>query len=225
MTVFTYGQLDEFQQYFSLLDIDGTGDLSDREINVLLVALGIEVFSIFIREIHIDRQVLCYSYHWPIDYGCQARALDPHDRHQWERHDRVRRVLHDGALVASIARSESTPLSIARQLYEIYRKDRVSAFWQGILPSEAKENEDRDGDGDEFVQRFDRRYDELLNEKDEEGGDAWGGVFSVGKVTEALGGLAANAGKRFQEEQRGLQAANHEMKPQGLYSFGWPLNP
>ena len=46
MRTFTYGQLDEFQQYFSLLDVDSSGDLSEKEIRVLLTALEIEVENI-----------------------------------------------------------------------------------------------------------------------------------------------------------------------------------
>lgn len=41
--MFDYGQIEEFQQYFSLLDIDNSGDLSDKEIKLLLTALNINV--------------------------------------------------------------------------------------------------------------------------------------------------------------------------------------
>ena len=41
--MFDYGDLEEFQQYFSLLDIDNSGDLSGKEIRILLRALDIKV--------------------------------------------------------------------------------------------------------------------------------------------------------------------------------------
>lgn len=43
LKVFDYGQLEEFKQYFSLLDIDNSGDLSEKEIRILLNAMGIVV--------------------------------------------------------------------------------------------------------------------------------------------------------------------------------------
>lgn len=43
LTAFDYGDLEEFQQYFSMLDIDNSGDLSGKEIRVLLRALDIKV--------------------------------------------------------------------------------------------------------------------------------------------------------------------------------------
>ncbi len=43
LKAFDYGQIEEFQQYFSLLDIDNSGDLSDKEIRILLNALDIQV--------------------------------------------------------------------------------------------------------------------------------------------------------------------------------------
>lgn len=45
--MFDYGQIEEFQQYFSLLDVDNSGDLSDKEIKLLLNALNINV-SLFL---------------------------------------------------------------------------------------------------------------------------------------------------------------------------------
>jgi Ca2+-binding EF-hand superfamily protein len=41
--VFDYGDIEEFQQYFALLDVDSSGDLSKSEIKLLLKSLGIEV--------------------------------------------------------------------------------------------------------------------------------------------------------------------------------------
>ena len=43
LLAFDYGDLEEFQQYFSLLDVDNSGDLSGREVRVLLKALDINV--------------------------------------------------------------------------------------------------------------------------------------------------------------------------------------
>ena len=43
LLVFDYGDIEEFQQYFSLLDIDSSGDLSPKEIRILLRALDIQV--------------------------------------------------------------------------------------------------------------------------------------------------------------------------------------
>lgn len=43
LLVFDYGDLEEFQQYFSLLDVDNSGDLSGKEIKVLLRAMDIQV--------------------------------------------------------------------------------------------------------------------------------------------------------------------------------------
>lgn len=43
LLVFDYGDLEQFQQYFSLLDVDGSGDLSGPEVRVLLRALDIKV--------------------------------------------------------------------------------------------------------------------------------------------------------------------------------------
>ena len=43
LQVFDYGDIEEFQQYFALLDVDSSGDLSKSEIKLLLKSLGIEV--------------------------------------------------------------------------------------------------------------------------------------------------------------------------------------
>jgi len=43
LLAFDYGDIEEFQQYFSLLDVDNSGDLSGKEIRVLLKALDIQV--------------------------------------------------------------------------------------------------------------------------------------------------------------------------------------
>jgi len=43
LEVFDYGDIEEFQQYFALLDVDSSGDLSKSEIKLLLKSLGIEV--------------------------------------------------------------------------------------------------------------------------------------------------------------------------------------
>eukprot|EP01038_Epipyxis_sp_PR26KG_P007792 gene7792-10586_t len=43
LKVFDYGQLEDFKQYFSLLDIDGSGDLSKKEVQLLLKELQVEV--------------------------------------------------------------------------------------------------------------------------------------------------------------------------------------
>lgn len=45
LLVFDYGDLEEFQQYFSLLDVDNSGDLSAKEIRILLKALDLQVRS------------------------------------------------------------------------------------------------------------------------------------------------------------------------------------
>jgi Ca2+-binding EF-hand superfamily protein len=41
--VFDYGDIEEFQQYFSLLDIDNSGDLSTKEVRLLLKAMDIHI--------------------------------------------------------------------------------------------------------------------------------------------------------------------------------------
>eukprot|EP01034_Spumella_vulgaris_P026083 gene26082-32613_t len=43
LKVFDYGQIEEFQQYFSLLDVDNSGDLSGKEIRLLLNAMDIRI--------------------------------------------------------------------------------------------------------------------------------------------------------------------------------------
>lgn len=43
LSVFDYGDIEEFQQYFALLDIDSSGDLNGKEIRLLLKSLGIEI--------------------------------------------------------------------------------------------------------------------------------------------------------------------------------------
>lgn len=43
MKVFDYGHIETFKQYYSMLDVDNSGDLSDQEIKRLLNALGIHI--------------------------------------------------------------------------------------------------------------------------------------------------------------------------------------
>lgn len=43
LTRFTYGDIEEFKQYFSMLDVDNSGDLSEKEIKLLLNLLEIEI--------------------------------------------------------------------------------------------------------------------------------------------------------------------------------------
>lgn len=43
MKVFDYGHIETFKQYYSMLDVDNSGDLSDQEIKRLLSALGINI--------------------------------------------------------------------------------------------------------------------------------------------------------------------------------------
>jgi Ca2+-binding EF-hand superfamily protein len=45
LQVFDFGDLEEFQQYFSMLDIDNSGDLSPNEIRILLKTLHLEVWQ------------------------------------------------------------------------------------------------------------------------------------------------------------------------------------
>lgn len=40
---FDYGHLETFKQYFIMLDVDCSGELSDKEIAVLLESLGIKI--------------------------------------------------------------------------------------------------------------------------------------------------------------------------------------
>lgn len=43
LRLFNMDDLEEFRQYFSLLDIDNSGDLSDKEIKLLLEAMNMPV--------------------------------------------------------------------------------------------------------------------------------------------------------------------------------------
>lgn len=43
LNTFNYGQIEEFRQFFTVLDVDGSGDLSPNEIKLLLNALDIQV--------------------------------------------------------------------------------------------------------------------------------------------------------------------------------------
>eukprot|EP00981_Chlorochromonas_danica_P016170 scaffold15944_cov248-Ochromonas_danica.AAC.4 len=43
LRVFDMNALDDFRQYFSMLDVDNSGDLSDKEITLLLDAMGLDI--------------------------------------------------------------------------------------------------------------------------------------------------------------------------------------
>ena len=58
---------------------------------------------------------------------------------------------------------------LSLQLYEIYRKDKVSEFWQGIRAPDQSISASAAED-DASVIEMDRRYDSLIDEKDEDGG-------------------------------------------------------
>lgn len=51
LRVFDYGQLEEFKQHFALLDVDNSGDLSDKEIRILLRAMGIPINDLKLSEL------------------------------------------------------------------------------------------------------------------------------------------------------------------------------
>lgn len=51
LKVFDYGQLEEFKQHFALLDIDNSGDLSDKEIKILLNSMGISIGELKLAEL------------------------------------------------------------------------------------------------------------------------------------------------------------------------------
>ena len=59
---------------------------------------------------------------------------------------------------------------LSLQLYEIYRKDKVSEFWQGIRAPDQSTSASVADDDDASVTEMDRRYDSLIDEKDEDGG-------------------------------------------------------
>jgi len=58
LQVFDFGDLEEFQQYFSVLDIDNSGDLSPKEIRLLLKTLHLEIseskFNKLIRTVDLN---------------------------------------------------------------------------------------------------------------------------------------------------------------------------
>lgn len=62
-----------------------------------------------------------------------------------------------------------TPITLSLQLYEIYRKDKVSDFWQGIRPSDMNASISAAED-DSSVAEMDKKYDSLIDENDEDGG-------------------------------------------------------
>jgi Ca2+-binding EF-hand superfamily protein len=51
LKVFDYGQIEGFKQHFALLDIDNSGDLSDKEIRILLRTMGINVSESKLEEL------------------------------------------------------------------------------------------------------------------------------------------------------------------------------
>lgn len=46
LMAFDYGEIEQFQNYFALLDVDNSGDLSGREVRLLLKALDVKVLSV-----------------------------------------------------------------------------------------------------------------------------------------------------------------------------------
>ena len=51
MKVFDYGHIETFKQYYSMLDVDNSGDLSDQEIKRLLNALGVNITEAGLQQL------------------------------------------------------------------------------------------------------------------------------------------------------------------------------
>eukprot|EP00597_Dinobryon_sp_UTEXLB2267_P013014 CAMPEP_0170119298 /NCGR_PEP_ID=MMETSP0020_2-20130122/14302_1 /TAXON_ID=98059 /ORGANISM="Dinobryon sp., Strain UTEXLB2267" /LENGTH=636 /DNA_ID=CAMNT_0010348621 /DNA_START=51 /DNA_END=1957 /DNA_ORIENTATION=+ len=156
LKVFTFGQLDEFQQYFSLLDVDSSGDLSDREIKILLNALDIELdddhLATLIKMIDLN--------------GNGTIEFD----------------------------------EFCMMMYEIYRKDKLSAFWEGIRPLASISGVNSEDEED--VKNF--NYAAVLDDEQNESGEMAkkSGNFSFNKIKIAISTLTSTANSRFQETKK-----------------------
>ena len=99
-------------------------------------------------------------------------------------------------------------------MYEIYRKDKVSDFWRGIRPTEMAVGTDEEGSlaDDDSVKELDKRYDALIAEADEDGGNIWQGRFSIQKLQEAALNLRFSATSRLKETKKAVlfEAENGE---------------
>lgn len=51
LRIFDFGQMEDFKQYFSLLDLDNSGDLSAKEISLLLDAMGIQIHDKVLEDL------------------------------------------------------------------------------------------------------------------------------------------------------------------------------
>ena len=106
LMVFDYGDIEEFQQYFSLLDVDSSGDLSGKEIKLLLKALDLKVGSItaavisIIAGLFLDWQFSAIEKHFFFrsDKWQKVQQIDPHGWFERQRIYRIRWILLDGKL-------------------------------------------------------------------------------------------------------------------------------
>lgn len=207
LRVFTYGELEEFEQQFLMLDIDSSGDLSSKEIRMLLKALDIEcsetLFNKLVKTIDLN-----------------GNGTIEYDEFCYMMYEIYRKDKGGEFWQELKSRKHAGSRSKRNQMMDIRRNDDDSTIITASGPSYDSLIDGKGGDG--WVSSLSRNLNTLSNDasskdsfcfpnqstgnqKDSSANtksSSWSQRFKVDKIQNAITKLAPSAHARFQEEQR-----------------------